>query len=277
VSPPRIDLLFLCPLPEEAAALRRALERPRSVPLAGAIRAWTGGLAGRTVTVCHTGDGPAHARAAAGLASRARRTVVAGVAGALREDLQLGDLVVAEAVYDQATGARAGARGAARIGTSIGGVVAPVITATHIAGTPEARRRLAARWTPPPAAVDLETWPLLEAARETDAPWAVLRAISDRLGDTLPPFLEACQDRGGAIRRSAVLRASLAEPSAVPTLLRLRANLGVATRALAAAAADLADGGWCEGGAEGSGEVSRTAASDTTRLEETLDARDAVP
>lgn len=287
------DLLFLCPLPEEADAIRRVLEHPRSERLSGSVRAWTGRLAGRTATVWHTGDGPARARAAAPLARRARRTVIAGVAGALREDLRVGDLVVADAVYDEATGARTGAHAGAsgseevarfiRKGRPTRGdadpslVVAPVLTAIGIAATPAHRERLASAWSPAPAAADLETWSLLEALREDGGQWAVLRAISDRMTEELPPFLESCRDRGGAIRRSAVARAALAHAGSFPTLLRLRRNVSVATRTLAAAAVALAGSGWCEGGDGRPPSPERPPTSHADGVEESLDAADAVP
>lgn len=241
-------LLVLCPLAEEAVGVVARLAGREAARSEHAALAWKGRLAGRDVLVCVTGDGPARAGAAARAAAlRGRAFVVAGVAGALARDLRPGDLVAATAAYDQASGARADAPRADVVAVASGGRAAPVLTALRVAASPEERARLAAAWTPPPAAVDLETWPLVAAAATAGLPWAVLRAVSDAAEEELPPYLEASRRGDGSLDRGAVARAALARPWTLPTLARLRRRLARCSSLLADACEGLAASGWPEG------------------------------
>jgi 4-hydroxy-3-methylbut-2-enyl diphosphate reductase len=170
-------LLICAPLSIEARALRRGL-RDRQADDGQAA-------------VLRTGYGPARAAAAAAGIARAdvRAIAVSGVAGALTDDLGIGDVVVAARVTDH-SGA-----GAADSGTACPGAAYECSSAPLIAGelrraglrvhvgeiatvgslkSAAAHAELAAAGV---LAVDMETAPLLSGA--AGRPSIVVRAISD--------------------------------------------------------------------------------------------------
>lgn len=238
---------MLCPLREEAAAIRARVAGRRSPPPAPGARAWRGRLAGREALVCVTGDGPAARGPALAALAGAGGAIVAGVGGALDEGLAIGDVVAATELYDEATGGRLPAAGGAAAAAAAGAHAAPVVTARALAGTPPERRALAGSWDPPPRVVDVESWHLVEAARAAGVPWAVLRAVSDTAGATLPPYLEACRGGDGSLRRGRIALSALRRPWTVPYLFRLRAAVSLCSTRLADACAALAAAGWPEG------------------------------
>ena len=169
-------LVIAAPLRVEEQALRRGL------------RAAPGG--GATVRVLRTGYGPARSAVAATkiAASDDAALAVGGVAGALADDLRVGDLVVASEVTDAgpADGGMRSAAGAAtrrcpsapllagelrRAGLRVH--VGPLATVHKLVKT-GAHAGLAAEGV---IAVDMESAPLLAGAG--DRPAVVVRAISD--------------------------------------------------------------------------------------------------
>lgn len=246
-------LLVLCPLPEEAAGVVLRLEGRAAADPAHGPRAWSGRLGGREALVRVTGDGPGRAAAAGAAAVGVDAVVIAGVAGALTPDLCRGDLVAATEVYDEASGARAGGPGGRQVAAAVGALPAPVLTARRIAPHPDARRRLRAAWIPAPAVVDLETWPLVDAATRAGLPWAVLRAVSDTFGEGLPRYLEACRRADGSVDRAAVARAALARPWTLAALARLRRGLADCAAVLGTACERLARSGWPDAAVGGFG------------------------
>lgn len=246
-------------LPEEAGGLFRRLDVRGDHPTgatSGATRGGTrpsveslplkrfevGRLAGRRVAVAVTGDGPGNAGRGARAVLEAlpvERLLVVGVSGALGPELGVGRLLVAREVVgpdgerwpadEEAVDAAARAAGAAP---------AVLLTSRELATTPEARRRLRRRaggsdHDPPdaerrpgggrrePDAVDLESAAYVAAARDAGLPWAVLRAVSDAVHETLPSYLETCRDEDGALRRLAVAVNAAMRPWSVPGLVRL--------------------------------------------------------
>ncbi|MGH3305299.1 MAG: 4-hydroxy-3-methylbut-2-enyl diphosphate reductase [Streptosporangiaceae bacterium] len=148
-------------------------------PLRVEARALRRGLAGASqVQVVRTGYGPARAAAAAArLAGSAPHALaVGGVAGALTDDLHVGDVVVAIEVTYRGSTVRcpsapllAGELRRAGLRASVGGIA----TVDHLIRAGQ-HAALAATGA---VAVDMESAPLLAAA--TGQPVVVLRAISD--------------------------------------------------------------------------------------------------
>jgi len=210
--------VILTAMPEERAALRRR------------------GF-GADVLVAATGVGPMNAaRAAARLFARHRPRLVvgAGVAGALSEDLGVGDIFVARRVLDAAGAApppdpeltaRASAMAGARSGTLVC-VERPLVTASEKASW-------AAR-VEAPAAVDMESAAWARAAAAHGIPYVVLRAISDHALDELPGYVSGCMDKDGGIRRWAVALHAMAEPSTIPVLRRMQHRVRDCAERLAA-------------------------------------------
>jgi hypothetical protein len=61
----------------------------------------------------------------------------------------------------------------------------------------------------------------------------VLRVISDAADEALPALLNHARDAGGAVRRGTVALRLLANPRALPQILRLRARVRLAAERLA--------------------------------------------
>jgi len=210
--------VILTAMPEERAAFRRF------------------GF-GADVLVAATGVGPVNAaRSAARLFARHRPQLVvgAGVAGALSEDLGVGDIFVAGRVLDAEGAApppdpELTARASAMPGTRSGTLVCverPLVTASEkasLAATVDA-----------PAAVDMESSAWARAAAAQGIPYVVLRAISDHAFDELPGYLSRCMDKDGGIRRWAVALHAMAEPSTIPVLRRMQHRVRDCTDRLAA-------------------------------------------
>lgn len=210
--------VILTAMPEERAAFRR--------------RAF-----GPDVAVAATGVGPRNAaRTAARLLARHRPRLLvgAGVAGALSEDLGVGDIFVARRVLDAAGVApppdpELTARASALPGTRSGTLVClerPLVTASEKASW--------AAQVDAPAAVDMESAAWARTAAAHGIPYVILRAISDHALDQLPGYLSRCMDRDGGIRRWAVALHALAEPSTIPVLRRMQHRVEDCTDRLAA-------------------------------------------
>ena len=192
---------------------------------------------GADVLVAATGVGPANAaRAAARLLARHRPRLVvgAGVAGALSEDLGVGDIFIARRVLDDEGEApppdpELTARASAMPGTRSGTLVCverPLVTAPEKASW-------AAR-VDGPAAVDMESSAWARAAAARSIPYVVLRAISDHALDELPGYLSRCMDSNGGIRRWAVALHAMAAPSTIPVLRRMQHRVHDCAERLAA-------------------------------------------
>ncbi len=190
------------------------------------------------VVAAATGEGPRKAaREASALCVRHRPALLvgAGVAGALSDDLGVGEILVARRVLDSAGPApapdetlvaRASAMPGVRCGTLLS-VDRPLVSAAEKAAW-------AARLGEAPAAVDMESAAWARAATEHGIPYLVVRAVSDDAREQLPGYLSRCMDGDGGIRRSAVALHALAQPSTIPMLLRMRGRVRDCSERLAA-------------------------------------------
>jgi nucleoside phosphorylase len=95
----------------------------------------------------------------------------------------------------------------------------PIVTATSIVATPEAKRRLGLDTGA--AGVDLESAAILRAARDRGVAALVIRAVSDIAGQTLAAELVRVADTAGRVRPAAAMLA-LRRPSLIPEALALR-------------------------------------------------------
>jgi hypothetical protein len=169
---------------------------------------------------------------AAQLGARARwrpptLVVSAGTCGALAPDLEVGGLIVPEAVLGP-NGARLPAVPApplARAGT--------LLTLADVVHTPSDKARL---WIETGAvAVDTESFVILDWARTSGVPAAVIRGVSDAAGSGVPADLAAVVEPGGRVSRGHALRAMLARPGALADAIALGRGTGVALKTVAAA------------------------------------------
>ena len=191
----------------------------------------------RDVVIAATGEGPRNAARAAHLLCEGYRpelVVGAGVAGALSEDLGVGDIFVARRILDSSGDApppdpqllaRASAMPGTRTGTLVS-VERPLVTASEKAAR---GANLDA-----PAAVDMESAAWARTAAEHGIPYVVIRAISDDARDELPGYLSRCMDRKGGIRRWQVALHAIVAPSTIQVLRRMQHRIQDSTDRLAA-------------------------------------------
>lgn len=189
------------------------------------------------VVIAATGEGSRKAaRAANRLCADYRPELVvgAGVAGALTEDLGVGDIFVARRVLDSAGEApppdpRLTARASAMPGTRSGTLISverPLVTASEKAAC--------GANVDAPAAVDMESAAWARTAAAHGIPYVVIRAVSDGARDELPGYLSRCMDRNGGIRRWQVALHALAQPSTIKVLRHMQHRVMDCTDRLAA-------------------------------------------
>ena len=179
-----VAILVLTAVELEARALARALSLP-SLPSVSFPAFGRG-----TIRVASVGlrAGLLASRWTALVAASDRPLVVsAGVCGGLDPALSVGDLVVPDAVINDAgrpvavTGSdaqRAAAKGSASARAGI------MVTVRRTVATPEAKAAL--RAATGAVAVDMESAPILEAAAAHGCSSLVVRAVSDDARDTMP-------------------------------------------------------------------------------------------
>ncbi|GAC1341782.1 MAG: hypothetical protein NVSMB18_14540 [Acetobacteraceae bacterium] len=165
------------------------------------------------------------------IARGARRLLSFGLAGGLDPSLAPGTLLVPDVILS-ADGHwptdPALAAGLGRVGGAVfsgGAVVASAM----------AKRALHARTGA--AAVDLESAAVAEAAGRHALPFAVLRAVCDPAGRSLPQAALLALDGQGRVRLLRVAGAALSRPGELPGLLALAADAFRARRALGRRAA----------------------------------------
>ncbi|MEZ5332041.1 MAG: hypothetical protein R2991_08280 [Thermoanaerobaculia bacterium] len=215
---------IVAPLPEETTGVLRRLEDLRRTRR-GEVAGQAGLLAGRPVVVASTGDGAANAQRSLEALVRAwspRRILVLGVAGGLTEDLEIGQVVFGERLFD--AGGPAPAPDAEWGSSALAASCLPVtiFSADRLAVTPEekssARRGLPAG----PAVVDLESSAFARVAAGSGLPFAVLRAVSDRADETLPLDFNRFMGPDGGVRRADVVRHVALRPHLLAPLMDLR-------------------------------------------------------
>ncbi len=222
-------------LPEELTSVARRVTG-LDAELRGEVKGRVGWLGATRVALIVTGDGPRNAQL--GLrgivaAFAPVRCLVAGVAGALTSDFQVGDVVAARRIVSAAGEAPApDADWLARTARSL--PEATVFSAERIADTVEAkadlRRRLAEEG---PAVVDLESAAFAGVAAATGTPFLVLRAVSDLADEALPIDFERFRDARGAVSRARVARYAAVRPRTAARLLDLRRRVDLCAHRLA--------------------------------------------
>jgi adenosylhomocysteine nucleosidase len=259
-SPDEPLTAIVAAMEEEVAGVRARLVGARSATVVGA-RVTLGRLGAARVALAVTGDGARHARIGlSGLlaAQPVSRIVVVGVAGGLSATLDVGALVIADRILDEADGSvyPADAVLVESVAAACGARRGVVVTATRIADSVEEKRRLLALATAATAAtatattpttltltpaataattavVDLESAVFAAIARRAQLPWVVLRAVSDTAADALPALLNQSRHEDGAVRRSSVVWGLLTQPRALLPLLALRERVSTCAGHLA--------------------------------------------
>jgi adenosylhomocysteine nucleosidase len=230
-------ILILTAVEFEAAGLARELELPT---LAGLPYRAFGRGSTRIVPV---GPGAAllSARWTAGLDGLADPLVVsAGVCGGLDPRLVPGDLVLPTRVVgaggeaqpiSASAHARALALAGARADTGLLATSASVLT------TPEDKAAL--RAATGAVAVDMESAPIVTAARSAGVAALVVRGVSDAAGSSVPAALSALVSPEGRVRGGRALLLALTQPQTLPRALALRRGSRLALASVARVLAGL--------------------------------------
>lgn len=174
------------------------------------------------------GDPPGAARAARLLLDRRVKALVSfGLCGGLNPGLRPGAILIPEFVTED------GARFACDAGLAamLGGANCHSLTASgRIAVTAEEKTLLFKATAAD--AVDLESGAVAQAAASRGLPFAVLRAVADPAGRSLPPAALIALDTGGGIRLPAVLASVLRQPRQIPALIAIGQDAAKARAAL---------------------------------------------
>lgn len=241
-------LAIVAAVEEELAPLRKRLGACAAEGEAG-LRLYQGGLCGGTLLLARTGIGPARAKAA--IASLVKQydpgaILSIGFAGALKENLRRGDLLIASEVHtlrqepegeppvtcaglpcdpglvDVAVAAARKQGLAFHVGSSL--------TVPEVVHDPRMKKRLGRRW--PVAVVEMESYWIGRVAAQRGIPFLAVRAVSDTVSDRLPD-LRGVIDGEGNVPTLRALGRLARYPQQAWGVLRLAASARPASRNLA--------------------------------------------
>lgn len=218
-----VKVLLTFALESEFAPWRRRHDfRPTRCAGVPAFRASWEGIG---VTVVLTGAGPRQAADAAASIPRpeweeAGLFLSAGLAGALRPEYRLGDLLAARSVVTTDRSEPAVEIDAELI--SLAGqcgarIVDRFLTAGEVAGTAKEKQRLGETAD----AVEMESFGLLKQASVRGIPAVAVRAVSDTVDEDLPLDMNQVFTEAGQVSISRVLGQVVRRPQALPGLMRL--------------------------------------------------------
>jgi nucleoside phosphorylase len=193
------------------------------------------------LTVALTGIGP---RRAAWAASEIMREefdsfdccISCGLAGGLRGDYHVGEVLAARGVFSEAPRTDGSSRLAQCSGALVSfaaecgaGVVDQFYTADHVVSSADEKRRLGASAD----AVEMESFEILREAQAAGVPAASIRAISDTVAEDLPLDMNQVFTDQGQVSIPRVLGQVALRPQSLPRLLRLGKNSRIAAQSLA--------------------------------------------
>ena len=191
-------------------------------------------LQGEPVVLAIAGAGSENAyRAACGLIRdfSVAGLVSVGFAGGLGDALAIGDLLVAEEVIEENSGARFicdrsllplkfGLRGR-------------LLSAAAVVTASEAKQALAKRWDA--LAVDMESSGVARASKERGLPFGAVKCITDPADQCIAIDFHRCRSEDGGLSNWRIVREGLASPGGVRDLWRLAGSSRRAASKLALA------------------------------------------
>jgi adenosylhomocysteine nucleosidase len=139
-----------------------------------------------------------------------------GVAGGLDPALAAGDVILANAAWDEE-----GRRAPCTVISLSGATVGPILTVRRALYTPAEK---AAGRNTGALAVEMEAYPLAAWAAERGLPFVHARLILDPFDEPLPDLGDAL-DEYGRLRPTGLLRHLLAHPAHVASLTRLNSQI----------------------------------------------------
>ena len=227
-----MDLLVVTALRAELEGALPALGKPietLAVPTPGALALYE--VAGLRVAAGYTGIGrEATERFFDALPRRPSAIVHLGVAGGLRDGLVAGDAMLCAHAHsgDETIDCAAEERLAGLLACPRSG---GCVTVDAVAGTPRAKRALAARY-PDALVVEMETFWAARKTRSLGVPSAFVRVVIDAVDDALPDLSPAL-DSAGRPRPLAMLKHLATRPKAIRQLPKLASAFSRAQNTIA--------------------------------------------
>jgi adenosylhomocysteine nucleosidase len=157
--------------------------------------------------------------------------VIAGFCGAVRPGYEAGDIVVADAVQRYRTAQTLECAKGLAVAARIDGAKASklFLSVDEVIGTVEEKARLA----PFAAAVDMESFAVMEIAHARGVPVVAIRAVSDTYDQNLPAHVDEMIDGKGRLKLAQAARTIVRHPLALPALMRLGRQSETGAKALA--------------------------------------------
>jgi adenosylhomocysteine nucleosidase len=211
----------------------------------GQVTAYVTEIGGADVGVVLTGAGPKQARTAArkvmGHQDEVNFCVSSGLAGALRPELRIGQVVAARAVFaepvnvDEITDLIESSGPLVTFAEEFGAtIVERFYSAGRVIGRSEQKRL----WGKAAGAVEMESFDVLSVAAESGVPAIAIRSISDTVAEDLPLDMNRIFSDEGQVSLPRVIGEVVRHPGSVPSLVRLGQN----SKAAAESSAHFLDG-----------------------------------
>lgn len=157
--------------------------------------------------------------------------LASGFAGALRPELEIGDIVMADSIVDphgQELTVDLTMSAEGRKGLHVG----RLITTDEIVRTVREKQALAEKYNA--LAVDTESLAVAQVCRESRTRFMAVRTVSDDLSADLPPEILSIYGATGSMRLGAALGAAWKRPGSVKDMWKLRESARQAAERLAA-------------------------------------------
>lgn len=236
-------LALLAALKEEISDLRKGIALKESYTWQNYL-IYDGEYNGKSVLLAQTGMGKERAEAATEFILQ-RYPVTAlvsfGFAGAVNENLQIGDVVICSTLYssNDVTKGNPCSSDASLISLSLQVLPGKItrlsqgksVTVAQPASTPEVKSDLCRTFNAD--IVDMESYWIGKIASAREVPFLAVRAISDTLQDNLLPFDRFMDMNGKLLRQKAILY-FLSHPQHVAKLFALQRNAWRARKNLTA-------------------------------------------
>jgi adenosylhomocysteine nucleosidase len=161
---------------------------------------------------------------------RSRLLVMAGFAGSLTEEIQIGDIVVAREVVDHHGHCWPTIDLASDSPQARRTFWGRLVTSPALIGDPTEKRRL--RETSGALAVDMEAATVARFCHERGQPFRCVRSISDNVDTFLSPHLVSLLS-DGQVAVGRLIATTVLHPTVIPSLLKLARDTRLAARSLA--------------------------------------------
>ncbi|QDU38773.1 5'-methylthioadenosine/S-adenosylhomocysteine nucleosidase [Maioricimonas rarisocia] len=215
------DIGIVCALKMELGPFLARCDRVRKY--VGGKFVFRGGFLGDArVAIVESGAGFAKARRATQALVDAHTpdwVISAGFSGALRDEMRIGDIVVANSIVDT-HGHELSVDMNMEADPEHGLHVGRLVTADEIVRTIDEKRALADRTEA--LACDMESLAVAQVCQETRTRFMAIRSISDDLSRDLPAEVLTVLGGSGSIRAGAIAASLIKRPSSVSDMWKLR-------------------------------------------------------